>query len=130
VLALLDYSYDRAVSKWIMAAQSVHLDFCASTQMLTRPEKVPETFYSRIPVLATLQAVEHGAERLLARRLVFFEAVRFSRQACDVLREAGAALRGEHSPAEKPVGMLQVRVLLAAVEMTLEQRVQSLSFSQ
>ena len=67
MLALLDYSYDRAVSKWIMAAQSVHLDFCASTQMLTRPEKVPETFYSRIPVLATLQAVEHGAERLITR---------------------------------------------------------------
>jgi hypothetical protein len=93
-------------------------------------EKLPETLYSRIPVLATLQAVEHGAERLLTRRLVFFEAVRFSCQACDALREAGAALRGEYAPAEEPVGVFEVRVLLAAVEMALEQRVQSLSFSQ
>jgi hypothetical protein len=90
----------------------------------------PETYFSRIPVLATLQAVEHGAELLLTRRLVCFEAVSFSCQACDALREAGAALRGEYAPAEEPVGVFEVRVLLAAVEMALEQRVQSLSFSQ
>ena len=93
-------------------------------------EKVLETFHSRIPVLATLQAVEHGTERLLTRRLVFFEAVRSPCQACDALCEAGATLRGEYAPAEEPVGVIEVRVLLAAVEMSLEQRVQSLSFSQ
>ena len=93
-------------------------------------EKAPETFYSRIPVLATLQAVEHGAQRLFTRRLVLFEAMRFSCQACDALCEAGATLRGEYAPAEEPVGVFEGRVLFAAVDMALEQRVQSLSFLQ
>ena len=125
--------YERVISKSANGRRelaSAPLRFNVDAHAPGLEIQVPETSYSRISVLATLQAVEYGAERLLTRRLVFFEAVRFSCQACDALCEAGATLRGEYAPAKEPVGVIEVRVLLAAVEMSLEQRVQSLSFSQ
>jgi hypothetical protein len=91
---------------------------------------MPEASFSWIPVLATFQAVEHGAERPLACCFVFFEALRFARQACYASCQAGAAFRGEYAPAEEPVRVLEARVTLPAFENALEERVQGFCFLQ
>ena len=80
--------YDRVISKSANGRRelaSAPLRFNVDAHAPGLEIQVPETSHSRISVLATLQDVEYGAERLLTRRLVFFEAVRFSCQACDAL---------------------------------------------
>jgi hypothetical protein len=84
----------------------------------------PDTSYSWIPVLAALQAVEHGTQLPLARCLVFFEAVRFARQVSYASRETCTTPRGEYAPAQEPVGVLEARVLFPAFEKALQKRVQ------
>jgi hypothetical protein len=86
--------------------------------------------FSRIPVLATLQALEHGTQLSRAGGLVFFETARRACQIRYASCEAPTALRGEYAPTEEAVGAFQARVLLPAFEEMLEQRVQCLCFFQ
>jgi hypothetical protein len=80
--------------------------------------------FSRIPVFAALQAVEHGTEHLFTRCLVFFEAVRFARQVCQTSCETSTVLCGEYAPAQEPVGVFEAWVLFSAFEEALQVRVQ------
>jgi hypothetical protein len=85
--------------------------------------QVSDASYSWIPVLTTLQAVEHGTQLPFARCLVFFEAVRVARQICHASRETFTAPRGEYAPTQEPVGVFEAQVF-AAFEKALQKRVQ------
>jgi hypothetical protein len=85
---------------------------------------MPDTSYSWIPILTTLQAVEHGTQLSFARCLVFVEAVRFARQVCYASRETFTPPRGEYAPAQEPVGVFEAQVSFPAFEKALQKRVQ------
>jgi hypothetical protein len=55
----------------------------------------------RVPVLAPLEAVKDGSQRLAARGLVLFEVLRAAGQPGDAPREAGAAFRSEMRQASR-----------------------------